>query len=149
MVSQKGIVINTGGTGRHFLPKRLCPTSPVVTFSRQAFSFERAITNIQTIVGRRILPMDRAVSTSVRLLGLPVGKSGLTKRPTMLYQDEMVKTLVQHFASGDIPEQVPPLPIKPAAFSVDTQPDDIEHSFDWTLRIRIHNREKKKRHSLA
>ena len=149
MVSQKGIVINTGGTGRHFLPKRLCPTSSDVTFSRQAFSFERAITNIQTIVGRRILPMDRAVSTSVRLLGLPVGKSGLTKRPTMLYQDEMVKTLVQHFASGDIPEQVPPLPIKPAAFSVDTQPDDIEHSLDWTLRIRIHNREKKKRHPLA
>ena len=101
MVSQAGIVTNTGGTGKHFLSKRLCTTSAEVDFSRQAFSFERAITNIQAILRRRLLPMDRTIPTSVRILGLPVGKSGLGTRPVMWYQDELVNTLVPLFAWGN------------------------------------------------
>ena len=145
VVSQTGLVINIGGTGKNFQPRRLCPTSSEVDFSRQVFSFERAITHIQAIIPRRILPMERTIATSVRLLGLPTGKSGLLRRPTMAYQSEMVSVLLQHFSRGEIPPEVPLLPIQRALIFVEIQQDDLEHELDWKLRIRVYNRERKKR----
>ena len=146
MVTQTGLVINEGGTGPSFRPQRQCATSSQVLFSRQVFCFERAITNIQSILRRQILPTERTTATSVRCLGLSVGKSGLQRRPQMLYQDELATTLIGHFARGDIPAQVPQLPIMRASITIDEQLDDIQHAADWTQRIRIHNREKKKRY---
>lgn len=90
MVSQTGLTINIGGTGNTFQPRRLCATTTEIHFSKQVFSFERAITNIQAILQRQILPVDRTIATSVRLLGLPVGKSGLALRPVMCYQSELI-----------------------------------------------------------
>ena len=149
MVSQSGLTINTGGTGNTFQPRRLCATTTEIHFSKQVFSFERAITNIQAILQRQILPMDRAIATSVRLLGLPVGKSGLALRPVMCHQSELINTLVQHFSRGEIPPEVPLLPIKRAMFDVELQEDDLEHQNDWTKRITVHNRERKRRRQLA
>lgn len=145
MVTQSGLVINTGGTGRDFLPRRLCATSTEVIFSRQVFSFERAITNIQAIIQRPILPMQRTIATSVRFLGLPVGKSGLARRPAMQFQSELAEVLIAHFAKGDIPPEVPLLPLKTAIVVVPKQQDDEEHSKDWTRRIQLHNRDRKRR----
>ena len=82
----------------------------------------------------------------MRYLGLQMAKSGLVRRPQMLHQDELTSTLVSHFSRGEIPPEVPPLPIVRASFLVAEQDDDIQHADDWKQRIRIHNREKKRRH---
>ena len=145
MVANVGFVINTGGTGRDFLPRRLCVASNEVVFSRQVFSFERAITNIQAILQRPILPMERTIATSVRLLGLPVGKSGLARRPAMWYQDDLALTLVQHFSGGDIPSECPPFSYKEPLFDVPVQADDVEQTGNWVKRIQLHHHARKRR----
>ena len=146
IVTQQGIVINEGGTGRTFQPRRLSPWSNDVLFSKQVFSFERAITSIQSTVQRTILPMERTIAKSIRYLGLQMGKSGLARRPMMLFQDEMINPLLLHFSRGEIPAEVPQLPIKRATFQVMVQPDDLDHQQDWTRRVTIFNRFKKRRH---
>ena len=63
----------------------------------------------------------------------------------MAYQSEMVSVLLQHFSRGEIPPEVPLLPIQRALLLVEIQQDDLEHELDWKLRIRVYNRERKKR----
>ena len=146
-VMQCGLVVNTGTTGKRFLPKQLAMQSHEFAYSKQVYSFERAITNLSTLLGKEIIPRQRQLSSSLRLLGASHGKQGLTIRPQLPRQKETLQSIKDLFDRhrGATPDEAPAIPSLPPHTVFEEHPSDTQDKNDWTVRIQKYNKSRKRR----
>lgn len=146
-VMQCGLVVNTGSTGKRFLPKQLAMHSHEYAYSKQVYSFERAITTLSSVLGKEILPRQRQLSSSLRLLGASHGKQGLTLRPQLPRQTETLQAIKDLFERhrGVTPEESPTIPALTPHILIDEHISDTLDKQDWSLRIQKFNKSKKRR----
>ena len=96
--------------------------------------FERALTHLQTLVTSSILPFERQLASSTRLLGLTHGRQGLHRRPMMMHQDKTIDILVRHFAHSELPNDSPTVPSLNPYRHLEVEACDEMHSRNWTER---------------
>ena len=146
-VMQCGLVVNTGSTGKRFLPKQLAMHSHEYAYSKQVYSFERAIMTLSSVLGKEILPRQRQLSSSLRLLGASRGKQGLTLRPQLPRQTETLQAIRDLFERhrGVTPEESPTIPAMTPHILIDEHISDTLDKQDWSLRIQKFNKSKKRR----
>ena len=136
LTMQVGLVVNTSSEKKQFSLKRLPMDSKEVCFQRQVYSFERALTHLQTLVQSRILPFERQLASSTRLLGLTHGRQGLRRRPEMMHQSLTIDILVRHFAHDELPTEPPPVPNLIPFQVVEVAACDEAHRTNWKERER-------------
>ena len=145
--TQRGIVVNVGGHGPHFRPQQLELNNPDIEFSRQNYSFERAISTLQTVLGRALVPTKRIQAKSVRILGRQHAKSGLAHRPAFPFQREICDQM-RHFSLLAMdPQQSgqPLVPVQTPMIVWTIDPRDQEDADDWAARSTRYNRHRRRR----
>lgn len=129
---QVGLVANISSDKKQIVLKRIPFDGKEVNFTRQVYFFERALTHLQTLVTSSILPFERQLASSTRLLGLTHGRQGLHRRPMMMHQDKTIDILVRHFAHSELPNDSPTVPSLDRHLEVEAC--DEMHSRNWTER---------------
>ena len=137
LTMQVGLVANTSSDKKQLTLKRIPWEGGEIAFPRQVYFFERALTHLQTLIPVDILPFERQLASSTRLLGLTHGRQGLHRRPVMLHQDIVIDILVRHFAKGELPTESPSLPSLTPFQVVPRAACDDAHQGDWRERERM------------
>ena len=131
---QVGLVANISSDKKQIVLKRIPFDGKEVNFTRQVYFFERALTHLQTLVTSSILPFERQLASSTRLLGLTHGRQGLHRRPMMMHQDKTIDILVRHFAHSELPNDSPTVPWLDPYRHLEVEACDEMHSRNWTER---------------
>ena len=146
---QKGIVINTGGHGPMFQPLQLEVNTPDIEFSRQVYAFERAITTLQTLIGRPLFPEKRQQARSVRFLGCGHSKTGFAHRPAFPHQEAIINSLLTHFnqLADDATQTGPPMvpSLTPIIPWLNDPRDRQDMQKGWHTRATRYNRRRRRR----
>ena len=131
---QVGLMANISSDKKQIVLKRIPFDGKEVNFTRQVYFFERALTHLQTLVTSSILPFERQLASSTRLLGLTHGRQGLHRRPMMMHQDKTIDILVRHFAHSELPNDSPTVPSLNPYRHLEVEACDEMHSRNWTER---------------
>ena len=134
LTTQVGLVANISSDKKQIVLKRLPLDGKEISFTRQVYFFERALTHLQTLVPIPILPFERQLASSTRLLGLTHGRQGLHRRPMMMHQEKTIDILVRHFAHSELPTDSPLIPSLSPYRILGTEASDELHSHNWTER---------------
>ena len=134
LTMQVGLVANISSDKKQIDLKRIPIDGKEVHFTRQVYFFERALTHLQTLVPTSILPFERQLASSTRLLGLTHGRQGLHRRPMMMHQDKTIDILVRHFAPSELPTDSPLIPSLNPYRNLGVEACDEMHSQNWTER---------------
>ena len=146
---QKGVVINTGGTGAEFRPYHLSLNTVDTEFSRQVFAFERAATTLQTLLGRQLFPDRRAPAKSIRIMGASHARSGFSIRPSFPYQSTIIDSLSNHYRQLAMNPELSGGPTVPMLTPIvewrEDERDERDAAIGWGRRYSRYNRCRRRR----
>eukprot|EP00438_Fugacium_kawagutii_P019182 Skav219371 [mRNA] locus=scaffold76:638676:640538:- [translate_table: standard] len=140
LFTQTGVVVNTGRGLSDFQPRRTDYNELDLDVGQQIHAFTSAIQNIEGILQRKLLPTDKKLAQSLRIMGNTNAKSGFMHRPAFPHQALITDLLVTRFAAMRTDAQVYGIPELPF---LERQSHQTEHAQDqehWTDRIQRYRR---------
>ena len=136
---QHGLIYNSGGQGRFFLPKWAEKDDSTVRYGKQVLAFERCVSQLEKLVGRQLVPNRKPNCTTILVLGANHYRPGLVSRPSFPQQREVHQAIYNFFAQQKLndtmtgPPQVPHLPtLIPLQHF---QQDDTDFEKGWNGRV--------------
>ena len=136
---QTGIVYNSGGQGRFFMPAWASRDDDNVRYGKQVLAFERCVGQLQKLTSMQLVPTRKSNCSTIMVLGANHYRPGLASRPIYPWQQQVTEALYNHFAKLKLdqklvgPPTIPQVPIQFRTYQYECDTEDFQRG--WHHRV--------------
>lgn len=139
VATQQGLIYNSGGQGRLFLPKWASRDDNTIRYGKQVLAFERCVGQLEKLLQRKLVPDRKANCETIMTLGANHYRPGLKTRPSFPLQKLVHQALYNHFAKLKLtPDMVGPPEVPDCQKQIDIlnfDKDQTDMANGWNHRV--------------